>query len=519
MVCGTSSGAGKSFVVGALCRLLARRGVRVAPFKAQNMSNNAAVTADGAEIGRAQYAQARAAGIEPEAVMNPVLLKPTGERTSQVVVMGRVAGSTDARAWGQRAPELLPVVLGALADLRRRFDVVVLEGAGSPSEINLLDRDIVNLRLAEAAGVAAVVVGDIERGGVFASLYGTVALLPDGLRRRVGGLVINRFRGDPSLLGPGIDELERRTGVPVLGVLPWLAGAPFDEEDSLDAGRGWTAPAGAALDVAVVAFPHLANASDLDPLVAEPSVGLRLVDHADRLGRPDLVVLPGSKHTVEDLEWFRRCGLADAVQSSGAHVVGICGGYQALGHTIDDGVESRRGRIAGLGWLDVDTTFGHDKVVRRRRGHFAGHEISGYELHHGRTERRPGAGAWLALEDRSGAEQEGAVSGSGRVHGTNLHGLFDADGFRRRFLADVAAARGRSFVAGDAGFSAARAQRQDLAADLLERHLDVAAVLALATAPAPPGGGHPPPAGRYGATNPMSRRPHEPPVRRAAPDE
>jgi adenosylcobyric acid synthase len=485
MVCGTSSGAGKSFVVAALCRLLARRGVRVAPFKGQNMSNNAAVTADGAEIGRAQYAQAQAAGIEPEAVMNPVLLKPTGECTSQVVVMGQVAGSTDARGWGERAPELLPVVLGALADLRRRFEVVVLEGAGSPSEINLFDRDIVNLRLADAAGVPAVVVGDIERGGVFASLYGTVALLPDQLRRRVGGFVINRFRGDPTLLGPGTDELQRRTGVPVLGVLPWLTGAPLDEEDSLEVGRDWPALTGDGLDVAVVAFPHLANASDLDPLVAEPSVGVRLVDHSNRLGRPDLVVLPGSKHTVADLQWLRRSGLAGAVRASGAHVVGICGGYQVLGHTIDDDVESAAGRVAGLGWLDVDTTFADDKVVRRRRGHAGGDEVSGYELHHGRTVRRGGAIAWLVLEDRSGQEEEGAVSACGRVRGTNLHGLFEADGFRRRFLAGLAAARGRSFAAGAAGFSSIRAHRQDCAADLLERHLDVGAVLALASTAAP----------------------------------
>lgn len=479
-MCGTSSGAGKSFVVCGLCRLLARRGVRVAPFKGQNMSNNAAVTLDGAEIGRAQYAQALAAGVEPEALMNPVLLKPTGERTSQVVVLGRVAGHTDAKGWGDRAPDLLPVVLGALAELRRRFDVVVLEGAGSPSEINLLDRDIVNLRLAEASGVPAVVVGDIERGGVFASLYGTVALLPDPLRRRVGGFIINRFRGDPSLLLPGIEELERRTGVPVFGVLPWVAGTSFDEEDSLDLGRGWTAPAADGLDVAVVRFPHLANAGDLDPLVSERSVGVRLVDHVARLGRPDLVVLPGSKHTVADVEWLRRCGLADAIRASGAHVVGICGGYQALGHTIDDGVESRQGLTAGLGWLDADTTFAEDKVVRRRRGHVGGDEVTGYEIHHGRTASRPGSAPWIVLEGESGTEDEGVVSSDGRVRGTSLHGLFEADGFRRRFLAELAAARGRSFFAGGTGFSDLRSAGHDRIADLLERHVDIDAMLALA---------------------------------------
>ena len=441
LVGGTASGVGKSFVVTGLCRLLARKGLRPAPFKAQNMSNNSAVTADGAEIGRAQYAQAQAAGVEPEAAMNPVLLKPTGERTSQVVVMGRAVGTTDAVGWGSQAPDLFPVVLDALASLRGRFDMVVAEGAGGATEINLFDRDIVNLRLAAAAELPVIVVGDIERGGVFAALYGTVALLPDNLRPWVRGFVVNRFRGDPALLAPGIAELERRTGVPVLGVLPWSDVAPVDEEDSLDLGAGFGY---GPLDVAVIRFPRIANVTDLDPLRAEPDVSVRFVCSAAALGRPDLIVLPGSKSTVDDLGWLRATGLADAVVASEASVLGICAGWQMLGRRIVDHVESGRGEVDGLGLLDAETVFEADKVVRRTG--------MGYELHHGRV---------------TGEQQRG------RVRGTSVHGLLEEDGFRRGFLAEVAAERGRPFTAGTRPFAALRQARFDAAADLLEAHLDL----------------------------------------------
>ncbi|HEY8544162.1 MAG TPA: cobyric acid synthase, partial [Acidimicrobiales bacterium] len=302
MVCGTTSDAGKSFVVAGLCRLLARRGVRVAPFKAQNMANNAAVTADGAEIGHAQWVQAVAAGVEPTVDMNPVLLKPTSERTSQVVVRGRARGEMSARAYHEAKAELRPVVLAALAALRAEHDVVVCEGAGSPAEINLLDHDLVNLGLAAEAGLPALVVGDIDRGGVFASLYGTVELLPPALRATVHGFVVNRLRGDPALLGDACAELERRCGVPTLGVLPWLPGPAIDNEDSLalDVVDPWTAPGGGAgagaggdvLDVVALRWPLIANAGDLDPLRLEPGVHVRWVRSAAELGRPDLVVLP-----------------------------------------------------------------------------------------------------------------------------------------------------------------------------------------------------------------------------------
>jgi adenosylcobyric acid synthase len=476
MVCGTASDVGKSVVVAGLCRVLARSGVSVAPFKAQNMSLNAAVTADGAEIGRAQALQALAAGIEPEAVMNPILLKPTGERTSQVVVLGRAVGVLDAAAYRRRTPALWDVVLESLADLRRRFDVVLLEGAGGAAEINLLDRDLVNLPLARRAGVPAVVVGDIDRGGVFASLYGTVALLPDELRACVGGFVINKLRGDPALLGDATADLERRCGVPTLGVLPHLPGTTIDAEDSLALERPPPSRPHARVDVAVVRFPRIANFTDLDPLVQEPDVRVRYVTGPADLGAPDLVVLPGSKATVDDLAWLRATGLDVAVAEGGARVLGICGGYQMLGRRIVDDVESGAGDVAGLGWLDVETTFLADKVVARRRGRAVGGRaegcgVHGYEIRHGRVRRGSAAAPWLLLD----GEAEGATDG-GRVWGTSLHGLFESDDFRAAFLG----------IAPTAPFGAAREAQLDAVADLLEDHLDLEAVERLVATAVPP---------------------------------
>ncbi|MGI9022038.1 MAG: cobyric acid synthase, partial [Acidimicrobiales bacterium] len=481
MVCGTGSDVGKSHVVTALCRLLHRQGVRVAPFKAQNMALNSAVTPGGHEIGRAQAVQAAAAGIDAEVAMNPVLLKPTGERTSQVVVMGRPVGHLDAAAFQAYKPELRATVLAALRDLRSRFDVVILEGAGSPAEINLLGNDIVNLRLAAAIGAPALVVGDIDRGGVFAALYGTVALLPADLRPLVRGFVINKFRGDPALLGDALADLERRCGVPTLGVLPWIHDVALDAEDSLAlSGRRPRAsgpPLGDTLDVAVVAVPRIANFTDFDALATEPGVGVRMVDNAGALGDPDLVVLPGTKATVADLEWLRGQGLDRAlarVRAQGSVVVGICGGYQMLGREITDTVESGRGRVAGLGWLDVTTEFGIDKVTRQRRGRWAplpaqgaaraqDHRLSCYQIHHGRVVHGATATPWIHLDDAYGSEPEGVVGadGHGTVLGTSLHGLFDDDGFRTAFLVGVAARRGRAFVPADRSFAAAREAQID----------------------------------------------------------
>jgi len=475
MVCGTASDVGKSHVVAGLCRVLHRRGVRVAPFKAQNMANNSYVTPSGHEIGRAQGVQALAAGAVPEVAMNPILLKPTGERTSQVVVMGRPLAHLDAAGYQAEKPRLFATVLGALDDLRRRFDVVVIEGAGSPAEINLLHSDLVNLRLAAAAGVPAVVVGDIDRGGVFAALYGTVALLPDDLRPLVRGFVVNKLRGDPALLADGPAELERRCGVPTLGVLPYLHGVSLDAEDSLALPGAGASPATAVpavLDVAVIRFPRIANFTDLDPLSVEAGVGVRFVDRAAALGRPDLVVLPGTKATVADLEWLRGRGLDRAVIDCGAAVLGICGGYQIMGRTILDEVESGRGRVDGLGWLDADTVFEPTKVTRQRRGHALHQRVAGYQIHHGRV---VAAEPWIHLDDAYGSHPEGSVQG--RMSGTTLHGLLEEDGFRAAFLGQVS----DSFVPSGASFAAAREAQLDRLADMLEAHLDLAAVERLIT--------------------------------------
>jgi adenosylcobyric acid synthase len=461
MVCGTASDVGKSSVVAGLCRVLHRRGVSVAPFKAQNMANNSYVTPSGHEIGRAQGVQALAAGAIPEVAMNPILLKPTGERTSQVVVMGRPAGHLDAAAYQAEKPALFATVLEALTDLRSRFDVVLLEGAGSPTEINLLGSDIVNLRLAAAAGVPAIVVGDIDRGGVFAAFYGTVALLPDDLRPLVRGFVVNKLRGDPALLAEGPAELERRCGVPTLGVLPYLHGVSLDAEDSLALPE--VAPArGEAIDVAVIRLPRVANFTDLDPLTMEPAVGVRFVDRPAMLGRPDLIVLPGTKATVTDLEWLLGRGLHTAMEASGAPILGICGGYQMMGRTIGDDVESGRGTVEGLGWLDAHTLFEPTKVTRQRRGHALDQRVTGYQIHHGRV---TATDPWITLDDAYGTHPEG--SRQGRFSGTTLHGVFEDDGFRAAFL---------GIEPSGVSFAAAREAQIDRLADMLEAHLDLAAI-------------------------------------------
>jgi adenosylcobyric acid synthase len=496
MVCGTTSNAGKSTFVAGLCRVFARRGVRVAPFKAQNMANNSAITPTGHEIGRAQAWQAAAAGAVPEVAMNPVLLKPLADRTSQVVVLGQPVGTMSAVEYHRYKPELLDVVLDALADLRSRFDLVILEGAGSPAEINLLDRDIVNLRVAaRAGGVPAVVVGDIDLGGVFAALYGTVALLPDELRSLVKGFVINKLRGDPALLQGAGEQLRERCDVPTIGVLPWLPGRSFDGEDSLvldrgslDGGAGSSREHdGDLLDVAVIRYPRIANFTDVDPLVAEPGVRVRLVEDRAGLGRPDLIVLPGSKATVADLTWLRDCGLDQAIAQAQTTVVGICAGYQMLGTAIFDpaAIESPTPETAGLGLLDVATHFGAEKVTTCRTGiaFEAGARLAaaGYQIHHGRVSVGSAA-PWFELDglgsDRptDGRQPEGAVGAGGAVRGTTLHGVFEPDAFRAAFLADVAGRAGKRFVPAGVSFEALRQARIDQIADAIEAHLDLAAL-------------------------------------------
>jgi adenosylcobyric acid synthase len=484
LVCGTTSDAGKSTVVTGLCRLLARQGVSVAPFKGQNMSLNSMVTADGGEIGRAQWLQAIAAGATPEVAMNPVLLKPTGDRDAHVVVMGRPTSLLPAADYQRAKSRLVEIVDGALADLRSRYDVVVCEGAGSPAEINLLQDDLVNLGLAERAGLPALLVGDIERGGVFAHLYGTVTLLPPALAGRVRGFVINRFRGDPSLLSPAPADLETRTGIPTLGVLPHLGHLALDAEDSLALDRPSrpTPPGAALIDVAAIRFPRLSNFTDLDPLANEPGVRVRWVDGPTGLGRPHLVVLGGTRATVADLEWLRASGLADALAALRASVhpplvLGICGGFQMLGERVDDGaaVESSVPlSVAGLGRLPVHTVFAPDKVTRLTEARdLEGQRVCGYEIRHGEVFPDPGWQPWLETGPQPRDAVLSARDPAGDALGTTLHGLFEEDGFRRAFLTRLASRASVDWRPTGVSYAAAREQQIDRIADACEAHLDL----------------------------------------------
>ena len=484
MVCGATSGAGKSTVTAALCRSWTRLGLRVAPFKAQNMSNHAAVTADGGEIGRAQAMQAHAALARLDRRMNPILLKPTTDNRSHVVVLGDEGSTTDAHAYGLTSQGLRPVVLEALTSLRHDYDWVIAEGAGGAAEINLLDRDLVNLPLARAAGMAAVLVVDIDRGGAFAAAHGTIDLLPAPLRAPIAGIVFNQFRGDAGLLVDGITELEQRSGVPVLGVLPHLGDHPMlGVEDSLDIQPGLHSMARSSrpVRVAAIRLPHLANPSDLDPFIVEPDVELRWVTRPGELATADLIVIPGSRATVADLAWLQHNGLAAALEGSGAWIVGICAGYQILGRHIHDQIESDTGTAQGLGLLEVETTFERPKIVRRSHGTASGHRIDGYQIRYGRpsSEEHP----WFCLD---GAD-EGAVNPDSTIYGTSLHGLFDADGFRTNLLSAVAEAHGRSYWPASTTYGAALDAHHDRLADWIETHLDTQQLLDLAATAPPPG--------------------------------
>ena len=504
LVCGTHSDAGKSVVTAGICRWLHREGVGVAPFKAQNMALNSVVTRDGCEVGRSQAVQAAAAGVEPEAAMNPILIKPSGERHSQVMVMGKPYADASARSYQELKHELRPIVADALADLRARFDVVVCEGAGSPAEINLRDADLTNMGLARAAELPVLLVADIDRGGMFASLFGTLALLEPADQVHVAGFVVNKFRGDRSILDPGLEQLRELTGRPTLGVLPHVEDLWMDVEDSLalEAPRP-EAPASAdTLDVAVIRLRWMSNFTDIDALAAEPGVRVRFTRSAADVERADLVVVPGTKATVEDLARLRSSGLDRALMAraaAGDPILGICGGYQLLGDRIVDFYESGDGEVEGLGVLPVTTRFEPDKLLRWRAGRcpWLGTEVGGYEIRHGRVagvadvpdrdshhdredhRRLPGARLFVA--------DDGEVDGwrVGAVLGTSWHGVLEHDAFRRALLVHVAGLRGRRFVPGTTPFAAAREARLDVLGDLVADHLDTDQLTALIEAGVP----------------------------------
>ncbi len=459
MVQGTASGVGKSWICTALCRLASRRGLTVVPFKSQNMSNNAAParTRDGGwgEIGRAQAVQAMACGLEPHVDMNPILLKPMSDRGSDVVVSGRSVGMMPAREYRERRAEWWEAVTAAYARLSRDADLVIIEGAGSPAETNLRAGEIVNMTMAHHADADVILVGDIDRGGVFAALFGTLALLDDADRARVKGLVINRFRGDPSILAPGLEPLAARTGVRVRGVLPMRRDIAIDEEDSLDIHSS-----AGVLDVCVIRLPTVANFTDLGALGREPGVGVRYEQDAERIGNPDLLVLPGSRDTESDMRWLRGRGLDRVVRASasrGVPVLGLCGGFQMLGE--------RLGAEAGLALLPVTTDYAGDKLVRptiaETTGSWllpAGLSVEGYEIHLGRT---------LAAAPLVG--DDGAVNGL--VAGTYFHGLLDSAPVRRALVGALRERRGLDPAPPNAETD--RLAAFDAAADLVEAHLDL----------------------------------------------
>ena len=487
MMLGTHSNAGKSLLATAFCRIFARRGVRVAPFKAQNMSNNAGVTPEGGEMGRAQIVQAEAAGIFAHTDMNPVLLKPEGNRRSQVVLNGKIDGRIEAGNWMTTKERLWGEVTTAYDRLARRYDVVVLEGAGSPAEINLKAGDIVNLRMARYAGAPCLLVGDIDRGGVFAALAGTMLLLEPEERLQIGGFLINRFRGDPALLGDGLEMLrERAFGVPTLGVIPFVPDLRIADEDAVPLERDHSRVAPLAegqIDVAVIHLPRIANFDEFDALEVEPGVRLRFVKRGEELGRPAAVILPGTKATLADLAWLRERGLDRAVVAAygrGTQVVGICGGYQIAGDWLDDplGMEGAPGgRAAGLGLLPVTTTFSAQKETHQASMRLHdGETVRGYEIHTGDSQVREGTAPLGEIIERGGQTvriPDGAVAADGRVWGSYLHGLFENDGFRHRWL------RGLGWSGEVVATTALRYREYDRLADAVEEAVDWNAVEAL----------------------------------------
>jgi adenosylcobyric acid synthase len=477
MVQGTGSNVGKSLIVAGLCRAFADRGLKVVPFKPQNMSNNAGVATEGGEIGRAQMLQARAARIAASVHMNPVLLKPESETGAQVIVQGRRFATMRAREYGTRKAELLPYVLDSFRRLSADCDLAIVEGAGSPAETNLRRGDVANMGFAEAADVPVILVGDIDRGGVIASMVGTHAVLEPSERTRIKGFVINRFRGDPSLFDDGLAEIVRRTGWPALGVVPYFADAARLPGEDVLAFPGSSGTSGAAVKIAVPRLPRIANFDDLDPLSAEPDVAVAIVEPGEPIpADATLVLIPGSKSTIADLQALRREGWDVDIlahRRRGGAVLGICGGFQMLSERIadPDGVEGEPGVVSGLGLLAVETILEADKTTVRIAGRHldTGERVAGYEIHLGRTEGVDSKRPFLDMAGRF----DGAVSADGLVAGTYAHGLFASDGFRRAFLAKLGA---RASAAYETGVEAAL----DGLAAHLSAHLDLGRILAIA---------------------------------------
>ncbi|EMX4959527.1 cobyric acid synthase [Raoultella planticola] len=487
MLQGTASDVGKSVLVAGLCRIFYQDGRRTAPFKSQNMALNSGITADGKEMGRAQIFQAEAAGIEPDVRMNPVLLKPTSDLKAQVVLMGKVATNMDAVSYHEYKPRLREQILSVYRSLAQEYDVLVLEGAGSPAEINLRDRDIVNMGMAEMAQCPVILVADIDRGGVFAAIYGTLALLEEQERARVKGVIINKFRGDIALLYSGIEQIEALTGVPVLGVLPWLE-VDLEDEDSVALQKGkYLSTAKREIDIAVVQLPHTSNFTDFNALAAQPDVRVRYVRHPQELAQADLVILPGSKNTLGDLLWLRDSGMAAGVlqaRQQGIPLLGICGGYQMLGETIVDEVESGLGTQPGLGLLNTVTQFARHKTTTQVDATMASAlpdwlagasalRVRGYEIHMGETTLNGSCRPLMLLEKDGELVADGAMTDDGLVFGTYLHGLFDSDDFTRALVNGLRRRKGLDALDTALHYAQYKSQQFDILAAAMRQHIDI----------------------------------------------
>lgn len=493
MCMGTSSHVGKSILVTALCRIFYRQGKRIVPFKAQNMALNSYVTRDGDEMGRAQVAQAEAAGLEPMVDMNPVLLKPTGNAASQVIIMGKPVGNMSAREYHRGySLQAFGAVKEALARLDKEYDTIVIEGAGSPAEVNLKANDIVNMRVAKHLNAPVLLIADIDRGGALASLVGTLELLDPEERDLVKGLIINKFRGDVSLLTPALDFLEEKTGKPVLGVVPHIEAMGIDDEDSVSLQEKQAVPTDGDVKIAVIQTPKISNFTDFDALAHEQDVALYYVQSADMLGEPDIIMLPGSKNTTEDMLYLEKSGLAELIKAhaaAGKAVIGICGGYQMLGELICDPehTESDNDQVAGLGLLGMKTIFAKEKLTSQVEAEcidlgFMGQKINavglkGYEIHMGKTEfTRAEEAHPFQIQLRRGKEcasAEGTANVAGSVFGTYMHGVFDNDEFRRSVLNAVRAVKGLEPLANMRNVLAEKQQAYEHLADVVEAALDM----------------------------------------------
>ncbi len=487
MIQGTASSAGKSILVTALCRILRQDGFSVAPFKSQNMALNSFVTREGGEIGRAQVVQAEAAGIEPVVDMNPVLLKPEADSRSQVIVMGKVFKTISASEYYKYTPELLKTVQSSYNRLAAAHDIIVIEGAGSPAEINLKEREITNMRIAKMVKAPVLLVGDIDRGGVMASIVGTLELIDEEERRHVKGFVINKFRGDLALFKPAIDFLENKTHKPVIGVIPYFRDIHIAQEDSVYLDERQANAGTAGIDIAIIRLPRISNYDDFDPLERD-GCRVRYITGIAGLGGPHLIILPGTKNTIKDLDFLRQTGLADAIirkSGEGTSIIGVCGGYQMLGKSIRDpqGIESNEPEVPGLGLLDVTTTFLPDKStvqVKARvvidRGLLLGNsseELTGYEIHMGQTGSIESDGAFRIYETPSGKTDyaDGAINSSGTVFGTYMHGLFHNTGFRRNLLNCLRRQSGLQEI--QYGIAADKEAEYDKLAELVRGSLDM----------------------------------------------